>query len=157
MSVPKEVTVNGRRYQISKMTPLVACRIHNWIVSGQAKMAMQMAEYMPEEIPEKDESAISKLTPEERADGAVVSTWNMASTAWSEELIEKIQMHCLKAVLSYPDEADGPPAPVMSSDGRWADRRLQDDTQAVDQLIREALKFNVSPFFTGNQSNQAGA
>lgn len=152
----KEFTIGNQRYQIGKMTPLIASRVHNWILSGAAKLAQDQPD-VPSNGNAPDAS-IAELSPEERqarADAIVAGTWVMASTLFSEELCEKVQMHCLLQCSQFApgDNGDAPPVPIISANGRWAVKSLEQDALAVNQLILASLKFNISPFFLAGISN----
>lgn len=144
----KEIALNEHRYQLRKMTPLVAGRIHNWLVAGMAKLARENASEANSEQPESDGSV-----PVERAEGMVASIWVLASTLFSEELCEKVQTHCLQSCSEFPDSSDAPAVPIMMANGRWASPRLEQDPVAVNQLVLAALKFNIAPFFIGSISS----
>jgi hypothetical protein len=147
----KDVIIGDKRFRISKMTPLIACRIYNWILSG----SMDLVKRLDSTKNQPDDSNIESLDPVIRADQTVSMVWRMASTAWAEELVEKVQVHAMRTIAVYPND-DGPPLPVLV-DTRWTDRDLESDALTVDKLVLESLKFNISPFFIGDKSKPAGA
>ncbi len=144
----KEVVINDRRYCLQKMSPLIAVRILNWLVSIST-MATQSRVASTEETPSE---AFNKLTPEEKANETISFFWVTSVGSMTEEMQEKIQMHCLRAISSFPEGSEVA-VPVMTQNGRWTDKELESDPLAINQLMMHSLKFNLAPFFSEDASN----
>ncbi len=141
MDRTKDLTVSGRRYQLQKMTPLVASRVHGWLTYVAIS-------YVQKDSDKKSEAQAPEpqADPQTQAENIVKMLWLMAPSALSEETLGKIQAHALRAV-SRMDEATGASVPVTMADGRWTDKDLEDDAVGVGELIAASLQFSLSPFF----------
>lgn len=144
----KDVTIDGKKYQLSKMTAMVASRIHNWLVTASIKF---QAEQQNITTPAAEEEALHeeerKKDPQKAAAATVAMLWLLSSSTLSEEACTKIQNYALRSCSLYPDDGVGMPSPIMLADGRWAVKALETDATAVNQLVIESLQFNISPFF----------
>lgn len=63
----------------------------------------------------------------------------------SEDDFANLQTHCLQVCQRM--DAHGIPMPLMTGDGRWAYPELEYDLVTVSKLMKEALEFNLTPFF----------
>jgi hypothetical protein len=150
MAEPKNITIGSRHFQIRKMTPLIASRIHSWFVYIAVKIAQEsMRQSSSAEMTAAIESA-EKETPEnpqELAEARVKFIWFQAPGALSEEACEKIQQHALNVCTYLTAESIGAYAPLTMANGKWADASLEDDAVTVSDLITEALIYSIAPFF----------
>lgn len=140
----KDVEIEGKAFRVGRMTATVGARILNVLLSAGAK-AQAKETSTPEE---KDEAkmAFEELSEEEKANIAISSTWIMVGSSISSEVYSEIQMNCLRVCLLYP-QSDSSPIPVVMANGKWATSEIEKDLPVVNQLIIEALQFNLAPFF----------
>jgi hypothetical protein len=136
----KDVIVSGRKYQISKMTPLVAVRIHGWLVYVALKFAQGQTQAPPDSVGEAPPANL-----QEQAEGTVKMLWLMAPSALNEESCEKIQRYALQSCCYY-DAATSAPCTLVVN-GNFVDKALEEDAVGVSNLITESLVFSISPFF----------
>ena len=130
----REVSVNGKTYLVGKMTPLVASRIHGWLVYVSLKFIQEQANKSIQ--PESAQETV-EVDAKTQAEGMTEAMWLFSPSALSEETCEKIQRYALK-VCSYPDGATNAPIPVLMQDGRWTDKTLEDDATVVTIETRTA-------------------
>jgi len=150
----KEITIGSRRYQLEKMGAMVASRVHGWLIYSAMILQQQQAKSSNgSSAPSAEE--LAAIPVQERADGTVSMLWIGASSVLSEDTYTKIQNYCLRCS-KYYDADLSTWSPVVLSDGRWTAKDLEKDAQAVDELIRQALQFNISPFFVaGSEKTQS--
>jgi hypothetical protein len=145
-----KVKVNGRWYQIQKMTPLVAVRVHGWLVSAFA--ASQ--KHSPLESSDvNSESSGNVQSSEDQARDAVKALWFTAGGFMAEATMERIQLYCLRCCSSFAGDSDLP-VPVITVDGRISDKELEQDATAVSELILQSLQASIAPFFTAHIAAQ---
>lgn len=138
----KEVTVSERHYQVRKMTPQTGSLIYGKLIGVSIKFVRD------EKL--QQQAADSQLAPtdlNEQAAGAVEMLWKVAPSVLEDKACRDIQNDALRVCFYYPSEATGVAAPVLMADGRFADKALEDDGPAMAELIEEAVKFSVAPFF----------
>lgn len=135
----RDTYIDKNHYQLSKMTALVASRIHGWLLNVAADTISK------EEGKQEPDAAAIDLTPEQRADAIVEVLWLRASNVLSEEAITKIQNYALQTC-GYFQDADVA-IPIIMRDGRIAAPGLANDPVVISNLIRQSLQFNISPFF----------
>lgn len=149
----KDITIGDGRYQLVKMPADTACWINNLLVAVMMKSQTGTnAETNPEQ-----EAELAKLSPEERANGLVAVLWLNAAVELSEEAYKRVQNRALMACRAY--DANGALSVVLMPDGRWATKGLPvdlaQDGKTVNELVTEAIRFNIAPFFTPAESSEA--
>lgn len=137
----KDTSLGEYKYRLSKMSPLIASRIHGWLVY----VALNFAQQQQDKPEIKSDAPVIALDVKEQADGTVKMLWLMAPSALSEEACTKIQMYALRACEQY--DPNNVTVPVLMADGRFAARGLEEDAVAVSELITRSLQFSLSPFF----------
>jgi len=135
------------------MTALVGSRILNVLISTSAKQTSSEA---PAEEKAQEKSLFDNLPEEEKANLIIASSWMLIGTNVPEDVYTQIQKNCLKTCSVYISP-DAPPTPVVMSDGRWAVKEIENDIPTVNQLIIEALQFNLAPFFTASALKSGSA
>jgi hypothetical protein len=154
MEAYREIEIKEQRFRIGRMTAMVGARILNTLTLATLK---QQSEAKPNVNTEAAQSEFNDSTAEEKADSTVEIMWLAGGPSLSEEKYSQIQTQCLQLCSMYPDSNGAAPVPILMSNGRWAVKELETDISTVNQLIQEALKFNLSPFFTESASKAATA
>lgn len=87
------------------------------------------------------------------ANTATGTTLLTALGKFSQDKFNEIQNHALRFI-QWLDERDGNvfPTPILSGDGKWADKDLALDPAIVMALTTESILFNIQPFLESNQS-----
>jgi hypothetical protein len=155
----KDVTIGGQRYQLNLITPADASWIKNLLVSVVMKQMNASNQAQSPEQDAKQQTELAKLSREERAEGAVAIQWMMCASGLSEDVYKRVQRCALLSCRVY--DQSGVTSLVMLPDGRWATKGLPvdlaQDGPAVDELIGEALKFSIAPFFIAAESKAEAA
>lgn len=131
------------------MSPLTASRIRQWLDIAAVNYARKdVASGMASKVKEATNEEVSKLTPEEQADGSVAFVWMLAADSLSEDTIIKIQNYALRCCSVYDDQVSVF-IPLLMPSGQWTGQALylEQDALTVGDLITKALQFNLSPFF----------
>src|ERR1017187_10377339 len=131
----KDVEIDGKRYQIVRMNPLVGSWVASELFTRMLPSGIE-AQFMAEvnKSGALDQSGIMKL-PASR------------SQMGMEDFI-KLQIQCL-LVCRWYDAVTGKDiaTPVMTAEGQFVMPGLQDDVVSVLALSLHSLFFNVQPFF----------
>lgn len=141
----KELDLDGKRYQLRKMTPLVGSWISNVLISSSISASSGSGSGESSE-------EFNKLSPQDKAEAAVNALWLVAASRLSEDNYTKIQRYCLLVCSQYI-QGGGAAVPIFREDGKFA---LEQEPAVVNRLILEALQFNIVPFFVVGPSNGAG-
>ena len=122
----KDVTLQGKKYQVGKMSAQTAC----WI-------AMQI---------------LTKMLPAGMDSQVAGNGMPSGRTQLTEAEFNNIQNHCLRVCSMMQKLGDAPeaPQPLIRADGAWQFPDLDDDPLTIMGLTIHALIFNVSPFFDGD-------
>ena len=137
-----EVTVNGQRWLIRRMTPTTGSYIWQRLMASMFKAQME-AGVAEDTVPEPSKPDEPKLTPEQRLRGMCGIAFMHLSFADTEFM----QTAAMK-VISRVENLAGmdTPMPVMDSDGRYAIEDVASDPFLVTRLTVEALVFSLAPF-----------
>lgn len=143
----KEVLIADHKYRIGKMNPLIAVRVHGWLMAAAiAQMRGQLSTAVPQSETLSEPEVDTTLDPQKSAEDTVGMIWVESATHLSEEVVTKIQGYCLQ-VCNYFQDGSTSPIPVSMKDGRLAAPGLEGDPVAVGYLITKSLQFSISPFF----------
>ena len=137
MEDSKELDVDGKKFQLRRISAETGAWILNVLISAMFKSASV-------EESTSEQAAFDKSEPVEKANAAVAAMWISIGTAVSLETYKQIQRCCLQTCMLY---VGGNPVPLISTNGRWADASLEKSVTVVNQLIIEVLQFNLAPFF----------
>ena len=139
-----EVTVQGQRYQVRRMTPTTGSYIWQRLMASMFKAQME-AGAVAEEAPDvkATEAAAEKPTPEQRLRGICGIAFMHLSFADTEFM----QTAAMK-VISRVENLAGTdtPMPVMDDSGRYSIEDVASDPFLVTRLTVEALVFSLAPF-----------
>ena len=144
-----EVTVNGQRWLINRMTPTTGSYIWQRLMAAMFKAQME-AGVVAEEVPDvKAVEAAEQVAPEQRLRGMC----GIAFMNFSFADTEFTQTAAMKVIRRVENLAGtDTPMPVMDSDGRYTIDDVASDPFLVTRLTVEALVFSLAPFLA-----QAGA
>ena len=117
---------------------MTGSRILNLLLASAMKAAA--------DTPDTGPSEGTKPSTIEEAQEMVAAIWLTVGVNIPEDTYAWIQRMCLRAANLYLTEQT-PPVPVLSKNGRWADKELEFDSPTVNRLITEVLQFNLSRFF----------
>ena len=133
--------LNGQRYQLSKMDPVIGGFLwQKFVAAGfKASLSFKMAEFTSSEVTDAPE-----VTPEHRTRSAVAIGLTQFSLEDYRQLVKET-MNVVRRLTSL-ESASEVPMPVRSDDGRWAFPDLAEDPMAVTRLMTEALVFNLTSF-----------
>ena len=143
--------IRGFRYRIELIPLIDACRIKNMLVSQAIKHAQVNRQAAAESAASAQPSngAGGPKTAEE-AKGDAQWLWLTYGPDLPEADYRKIQLQMLRSCSQYV-EAEGTDEserlPVLMANGKIAAAGLSSDPAALDELIREAVGFNLGPFF----------
>lgn len=140
----KDVEINGQKFQIKKMTAMTGSWLSNLLVATALKLASG--------APDAEAQPQDDLSPEERATAMIGALWLTAGSTLTEEQYARIQHKSLSCCARHIE--GGNPISVMMSDGRFADKELEQDGVMVGRLIMESLTFNLTPFFLASASSE---
>ena len=151
MAKIKDITIGegpeAAAYRLSKIDAMNASWIKTVVLNGFMKVAQQAGSGSENPDNNPDPLGFNKLSPEARGEKMVEVFWSGAAML-DEATFRSVQTHCLRSV-SFHNTNGGADVyePVLRADGRWNWAPLAEDTTAVDQLVLEALKFNLWSFF----------
>jgi hypothetical protein len=150
MERTKDVELSGKRYQLTKMTPFVASRVHGWLKYTSVQYSQQQIKEHPEIIATAQATAAApRENLVEFAEGVVGFMWTLASSFLSEETYMKVQNYAMRGVFVYPEPTNPiqTPLPVLMADGRFSVSELEQNAADVNTLILRSLEFSIAPFF----------
>jgi len=103
------------------------------------------------------EYLISKMTPKDACWVFLVGR-KIASGDISKEEFAKIQTECLRVVNRVEQVGDKMlPVAIITPDGRFVAKDLEDDAPTVFALTLSAMEFNTGPFLAVVESLEAAA
>ena len=138
MENTKELTIVNKQFQLKRIDAQAGAWILTVLISAMFKASSG------EESSPSEQSEFDKADPVEKANSTVAAMWISVGTTVSLEAYRQIQRYCLQTCLLY---IANNPVPLISTDGRWADKELERDIPVVNQLITAVLQFNLAPFF----------
>jgi hypothetical protein len=146
----KDVIVNQKRYQISKMKADIGSWLLFKLIDSLRKImqADTTNEPVQEQVEQTDEQ--KKIAAEGAANAAIkVMLMNL-----DEELFAKVQKHALGVCGQYAAVGEEEVVlPVLMANGTFAIPELATDIQTVVFLTSQSLFANLSPFFLNGGFN----
>ena len=138
-----EVTVNGQRYQVRRMTPTTGSYIWQRLMASMFKAQME-AGVVAEETPDvKAAEAVEKATPEQRLRGMCgIAFMHLSFT--DTEFMQTASMKVISRIENLA--GNDMPMPIMDDSGRYAIDDVASDPFLVTRLTVEALVFSLAPF-----------
>ena len=143
-----EVTVNGQRWLVRRMTPTTGSYIWQRLMASMFKAQME-AGVVAEDAPDtaKAEEAAEQPTPEQRLRGMCGIAFMHLSFA-DTEFMQTAAMKVISRVETLAGVAT--PMPIMDDSGRYAIEDVASDPFLVTRLTVEALVFSLAPFLAAS-------
>ena len=144
-----EVTVQGQRYQVRRMTPTTGSYIWQRLMASMFKAQMEAGAAATEaaEVDSKATEAAEKATPEQRLRGMCgIAFMHLSFT--DTEFMQTAAMKVISRVETLAGVAT--PMPIMDDTGRYAIEDVASDPFLVTRLTVEALVFSLAPFLAAS-------
>ena len=139
-----EVTVNGQRWLVRRMTPTTGSYIWQRLMASMFKAQLEAgaaATEAAEADSKKGESV--ELTPEQRLRGMCCIAFMHLSFA-DTEFMQTASMKVISRIENLA--GNDTPMPIMDDSGRYAIDDVASDPFLVTRLTVEALVFSLAPF-----------
>jgi hypothetical protein len=140
----KTIDLNGRRWELRKLSPIVGSFIWQRLM-GACFKAQESIAHDEIKMDSATAEAAAKATPEER----LRTLCGIAFMHLSLDDFTFTQNSCMKAISRYEMMGESEqPIPIMTSDGSWAAHELEDNPFLVTKLTVEALVFSLASFLS---------
>lgn len=136
----KNTTISGHEFRIGRMSAMTGARVLNLLLSAIMQSPTK------EDSKPGAEPELESLSAEEKANNSIAAMWMIVGSMLSEEAYIRVQRAALQVCMFFP-VPDSPGIPVLSVNGKWAATEIETDIPTVNQLIVQALQFNLAPFF----------